>query len=111
MPDARWYSAMYGGRNSRVPPSISPSPQPEVLCPICMNFASQRVLETFYGYVLHECSGCRLQFWNPRKMPDARWYSAMYGGRNSRVLPLESGHHFFLADALAPRRGRLLAVG
>ncbi|HEY6129083.1 MAG TPA: class I SAM-dependent methyltransferase [Candidatus Acidoferrum sp.] len=76
-----------------------------------MNFASQRVLETFYGYVLHECSGCRLQFWNPRKMPDARWYSAMYGGRNSRVLPLESGHHFFLADALAPRCGRLLDVG
>ncbi|HEY1423520.1 MAG TPA: hypothetical protein VGF20_08715 [Candidatus Acidoferrum sp.] len=56
-------------------------------------------------------AGYRLKFWNPRKMPDACWYSAMYGERNSRVLPLEPGHRFFLADMLAPRCGRLLDVG
>ena len=92
-------------------PAVSPYARPEVLCPVCMDFAAHRIVETFYGYTLHECSGCRLQFWNPRKMPDARWYSAMYGERNSRVLPLEPGHRFFLADMLAPRCGRLLDVG
>jgi glycosyltransferase involved in cell wall biosynthesis/2-polyprenyl-3-methyl-5-hydroxy-6-metoxy-1,4-benzoquinol methylase len=41
----------------------------------------------------------------------ARWYSAIYGARNKRLLPLEPGHRFFLADQLAPRRGRILDVG
>jgi len=44
-------------------------------------------------------------------MPDARWYEQMYGGRDGKVLPLEPGHKYFLADPLAPRGGELLDIG
>jgi SAM-dependent methyltransferase len=44
-------------------------------------------------------------------MPDARWYEQMYGGRDEKRLPLEPGHKYFLADALAPRSGELLDIG
>src|SRR5260370_36212812 len=44
-------------------------------------------------------------------MPDARWYEQMYGGRDEKLLPLEPGHKYFLADALAPRGGNLLDIG
>jgi SAM-dependent methyltransferase len=44
-------------------------------------------------------------------MPDARWYEQMYGGRDGKVLPLEPGHKYFLADALAPAGGELLDIG
>lgn len=80
-------------------------------CPVCFQVASERILERFHTYTLHECTGCGLQFWEPRQMPSARWYSAMYGARNQRLLPLEPGHSFFLADLLAPRCGRILDVG
>ena len=92
-------------------PAIALSAQPECYCPVCMHAASPEIVENFYSYSLRECPDCRLQFWEPRQMPDARWYSAMYGERDSRILPLEPGHNFFLRDALAPRGGRLLDVG
>jgi 2-polyprenyl-3-methyl-5-hydroxy-6-metoxy-1,4-benzoquinol methylase len=44
-------------------------------------------------------------------MPGARWYEQMYGGRDERLLPLEPGHKYFLADPLAPGGGRLLDIG
>jgi len=44
-------------------------------------------------------------------MPDARWYEQMYGGRDEKLLPLEPGHKYFLADTLAPRGGKLLDIG
>jgi len=44
-------------------------------------------------------------------MPDARWYERMYGGRDEKVLPLEPGHKYFLADTLAPLSGKLLEIG
>lgn len=44
-------------------------------------------------------------------MPDARWYERMYGGRDEKLLPLEPGHKYFLADAWAPRGGDLLDIG
>jgi SAM-dependent methyltransferase len=44
-------------------------------------------------------------------MPDARWYEQMYGGRDEKLLPLEPGHKYFLADPFAPRRGELLDIG
>jgi SAM-dependent methyltransferase len=44
-------------------------------------------------------------------MPDARWYEQMYGGRDKKLLPLEPGHKYFLADTLAPRDGKLLDIG
>jgi 2-polyprenyl-3-methyl-5-hydroxy-6-metoxy-1,4-benzoquinol methylase len=44
-------------------------------------------------------------------MPDARWYERMYGGRDERLLPLEPGHKYFLADPLAPAGGELLDIG
>jgi len=49
--------------------------------------------------------GCGLQYWEPLEMPDARWYEQMYGGRDEKLLPLEPGHKYFLADTLAPRGG------
>jgi len=52
-----------------------------------------------------------LQFWEPRAMPDAVWYEQMYGGRDEKLLPLEPGHRYFLADALAPGKGELLDIG
>ena len=44
-------------------------------------------------------------------MPGARWYEQMYGGRDEKLLPLEPGHKYFLADPLAPRGGELLDIG
>ena len=44
-------------------------------------------------------------------MPDADWYEQMYGGRDEKLLPLEPGHKYFLADPLAPGRGELLDIG
>jgi SAM-dependent methyltransferase len=44
-------------------------------------------------------------------MPDARWYEQMYGGRDEKLLALEPGHKYFLADPLAPRGGELLDIG
>ena len=44
-------------------------------------------------------------------MPDALWYEQMYGGRDEKLLPLEPGHKYFLADPLAPGRGELLDIG
>jgi len=44
-------------------------------------------------------------------MPDARWYEQMYGGRDEKLMPLEPGHRYFLADPLAPGRGDLLDIG
>jgi SAM-dependent methyltransferase len=44
-------------------------------------------------------------------MPDARWYERVYSGRNLKLLPLEPGHKYFLADPAAPRGGKLLDVG
>ena len=44
-------------------------------------------------------------------MPDARWYEQMYGGRDEKLLPLEPGHKYFLADPFAPRGGELLDIG
>jgi 2-polyprenyl-3-methyl-5-hydroxy-6-metoxy-1,4-benzoquinol methylase len=91
--------------------SVTVLVRPQVVCPLCMSTSPFESLEDFYSYSLYECGACRLQFWEPRKLPDAHWYSAMYGERDSRILPLEPGHRFFLADTLAPRCGRLLDVG
>ncbi len=44
-------------------------------------------------------------------MPGAQWYERMYGGRDEKLLPLEPGHKYFLADPLAPRGGELLDIG
>lgn len=44
-------------------------------------------------------------------MPDAQWYEQMYGGRDKKLLPLEPGHKYFLADSLAPPGGSLLDIG
>jgi SAM-dependent methyltransferase len=44
-------------------------------------------------------------------MPDAQWYEQMYGGRDEKLMPLEPGHKYFLGDALAPGRGKLLDIG
>jgi SAM-dependent methyltransferase len=52
-----------------------------------------------------------LHYWEPRVLPDARWYEQMYGGRDEKLLPLEPGHKYFLGDPLAPDRGELLDIG
>jgi len=44
-------------------------------------------------------------------MPDGHWYERMYMHRDARLLPLEPGQKYFLADPLAPKSGDLLDVG
>jgi SAM-dependent methyltransferase len=81
-------------------------------CPACEQRVRAGALIERYGkYELFECGACGLHFWEPREMPDARWYERMYGGRDATVLPLEPGHKYFLADPLAPKKGELLDIG
>lgn len=81
------------------------------VCPACGEAAREAAIERYGRYELFGCAACGLQFWEPREMPDARWYERMYGGRDAMVLPLEPGHKYFLADPLAPRGGDLLDIG
>jgi SAM-dependent methyltransferase len=85
-------------------------PNATVVCPACGDAATSTVVERFGAYECFAC-GCGLHFWTPRKMPDARWYERVYGGRNLRLLPLEPGHRYFLRDPAAPRPAKLLDVG
>src|SRR6266446_4808009 len=81
------------------------------VCPACGETSRDAALEQWGKYKLFGCGACGLQFWEPREMPDVRWYEQMYGGRDERLLPLEPGHKYFLADPLAPGGGRLLDIG
>jgi len=89
---------------ARIPPSGS-------VCPACGNQVPPNVFEEFHHYRLLACRSCGLWFWDPREMPDARWYQQMYGGRDTMLLPLEPGHRFFLSHSDAPRTGCLLDIG
>src|SRR5258708_10331674 len=80
------------------------------VCPACDQASRKATIEKYGRYELSGCDGCGLQFWEPREMPDARWYEQMYGGRDEKLLPLEPGHKYFLADPLASR-GELLDIG
>lgn len=81
------------------------------VCPSCNEAARETAIERYGRYELFGCAGCGLHFWEPREMPDARWYEQMYGGRDEKLLPLEPGHKYFLADSLAPGQGELLDIG
>lgn len=81
------------------------------VCPACGEAGREAALERYGKYELFGCAACGLHFWEPREMPDARWYEQMYGGRDEKLLPLEPGHKYFLADPLAPRGGELLDIG
>src|SRR5260370_11238954 len=82
------------------------------VCPACGATSRQAAVEKYGRYKLFACDGCGLQFWEPREMPDAQWYEQMYGGRDEKLLPLEPGHKYFLADyPLALRGGELLDIG
>src|SRR5258708_406153 len=81
------------------------------VCPACKETSREAAIERYGSYELFGCGACGLQFWEPRRMPDACWYEQMYGGRDENLLPLEPGHKYFLADALAPRDGELLDIG
>src|SRR5216683_171225 len=81
------------------------------VCPACGATSRKAAVEKYGKYKLFGCDSCGLQFWEPREMPDARWYEQMYGGRDEKLLPLEPGHKYFLADPLAPRGGELLDIG
>jgi SAM-dependent methyltransferase len=80
-------------------------------CPACAKSALDTAIERYGNYALFRCTACDLHFWEPRVMPDARWYEQMYGGRDEKLLPLEPGHRYFLGDPLAPGRGELLDIG
>jgi len=81
------------------------------VCPSCNEAARETAIERYGRYELYGCAGCGLHFWEPREMPDARWYEQMYGGRDEKLLPVEPGHKYFLADPLAPGQGELLDIG
>jgi SAM-dependent methyltransferase len=80
-------------------------------CPACSNTTQASALERYGAYELHHCLACDLQFWEPREMPDARWYERVYGARDATLLPLEPGHKYFLSDVQAPGKGELLDIG
>jgi SAM-dependent methyltransferase len=80
-------------------------------CPACAKSTPDAAIERYGNYELFRCAACDLHFWEPRAMPDARWYEQMYGGRDEKLLPLEPGHKYFLSDPLAPGRGELLDIG
>jgi 2-polyprenyl-3-methyl-5-hydroxy-6-metoxy-1,4-benzoquinol methylase len=80
-------------------------------CPACAKSAEDAATERYGNYELFRCAVCDLQFWEPRVMPDARWYEQMYSGRDVKLMPLEPGHKYFLRDPLAPGRGELLDIG
>lgn len=80
-------------------------------CPACGEKASHAPLEVFHQASLYACGTCDLHFWHPVTMPDGTWYEMAYHGRDQSRMPLEPGHSFFLADAKAPKRGRLLDLG
>jgi SAM-dependent methyltransferase len=94
------------GLDNTGPPEASPH-----LCPACAKIAQDPAIERYGNYELFRCAACDLQFWEPRVMPDERWYEQMYGGRDKELLPLEPGHKYFLADPLAPGSGELLDIG
>src|ERR1700675_4911274 len=75
------------------------------LCPACAKKVLEDAIERYGSYTLFRCAACGLHFWEPRVMPDARWYEQMYGGRDEKLMSLEPGHKSFLGDALAPGRG------
>src|SRR5258707_8278971 len=81
------------------------------VCPACGEASRKTAIEKYGRYELLGCDACGLQYWEPLEMPDARWYEQMYGGRDEKLLPLEPGHKYFLADTLAPRGGKLLDIG
>jgi SAM-dependent methyltransferase len=81
------------------------------VCPACSEPVLPASIERYGKYELFGCAACGLHFWEPREMPDARWYEQMYGERDRGVLPLEPRHKHFLADTLAPRCGKLLDIG
>jgi len=83
----------------------------ELRCPACGQLPVEPAIEKFGKYLRFACAGCDLHYWYPRALPPASWYEQMYGGRDTKVLPLEPGHKYFLADPLAPRRGELLDIG
>lgn len=81
------------------------------VCPACGAAATGEAVERYSRCALLQCGGCGLQFWEPRRMPDGRWYEQVYADRDAAVMPLEPGHRFFLSDARAPGRGKLLDIG
>jgi SAM-dependent methyltransferase len=89
----------------------SPASAGELACPACGTQTSSEPVECYGKYSLFTCQTCDLHHWFPRAMPDADWYEQMYGGRDSKSLPLEPGHKYFLGDPLAPKRGELLDIG
>jgi SAM-dependent methyltransferase len=80
-------------------------------CPACGRAAGVQPAEQYGRYSLYACASCDLHFWEPRELPDAYWYEQMYGGRDEKLLPLEPGHKYFLADPIAPGQGELLDIG
>ena len=84
---------------------------PAPLCPACKEISREAPIERYGKYERFACGACGLEYWEPREMPDARWYEQMYGGRDENLLPLEPGHKYFLADRLAPNDGALLDIG
>src|SRR5260370_40794122 len=80
------------------------------VCPASGGASRKAAIEKYGRYELFRCDACGLQFWEPREMPDARWYEQMYGGRDEKLLPLEPGHKYFLADPVAPRGSELLDI-
>src|SRR2546427_10926528 len=73
------------------------------VCPACGEPGREAVIERYGRFELFGCAACGLQFWEPREMPDARWYEQMYGGPGPKNFPPEPGGQNFFADVPSPR--------
>jgi SAM-dependent methyltransferase len=82
-----------------------------VFCPACESIVREPPREAFRQSLLYCCVRCDLHFWHPLEMPTQAWHELVYRERDHRVLPLEPGHRFFLADAPRGQGNRLLDIG
>jgi len=82
-----------------------------LVCPVCGADVATSALERFRRFSLYECPACSLHFWDPLDMPGLDWYELTYQERDSRDLPLEPGHRYFLAAPPHTSGRRLLDVG
>src|SRR5882757_11303414 len=62
------------------------------VCPACSEASRKAAIVKYLRYELFGCDACGLQFWEPREMPDARWYEQMYGARAPAAATFHPGH-------------------
>jgi len=70
-----------------------PYQKPPKICPVCEKEADFKFIQDYKSddgkWSLYECSGCRVQFWQPMKAPGRDWYEAEAESWRIRSTPRE----------------------